>query len=366
MKIVLSGYYGFDNAGDEAVLYSIVEALGQEGESELEIVVLSNNPEQTEKLYQVRSVSRWDLKKVAAEIGSSSLLISGGGSLLQDVTGPKSIIYYLGVVGIAVAKGVPTFFYSQGIGPVRGSLGKRLIPIVANRVKHVTVRDEKSKELLQTLGVKKTPIDVTADPVMGVNRDRVDLSVGQKIFAQAGLVQDKITVGLALRHWQGFEQLTNPLAQWCDQMVEQGVQVVFIPFHTPEDGDACEQIVEQMRAKSPVLPGGYQVQEYLSVVANLDFMVGMRLHALIMAGAMKVPMAGISYDPKVEAYLNQVEQPLVADLFGGGDNSAVAQGLANAYENREELLKKLAINVPVLRDRARRPAKIALELSKNS
>ena len=83
IKIVLSGYYGFDNIGDEAVLYSIITALRNEIEN-VELIVLSNNPEKTKALYNVKSVNRWKLSEVAKVIKESDLLVSGGGSLLQQ------------------------------------------------------------------------------------------------------------------------------------------------------------------------------------------------------------------------------------------------------------------------------------------
>ena len=108
------------------------------------------------------------------------MLISGGGGLLQDVTGPKSIIYYLGVVLMARLLGKPVFFYAQGIGPVNTVVGKALVRLVANRVNAITVRDPDSKEELAVMGVTRPPVYVTADPVLGLirpNRPREGLEI---------------------------------------------------------------------------------------------------------------------------------------------------------------------------------------------
>ena len=93
-KVVLSGYYGFDNIGDEAVLYSIISLL-KKNIPNVQITVLSNNPDKTSILYQVEAVNRWNLKKIISVIKKSDLVISGGGSLLQDVTSNKTIPYYI-------------------------------------------------------------------------------------------------------------------------------------------------------------------------------------------------------------------------------------------------------------------------------
>ncbi len=149
-KIVISGYYGFDNIGDEAVLYTIISTLKSEI-PDVSITVLSNNPEKTAELYEVKSINRWDIKSIARVIKNSDMLISGGGSLLQDITSSKTIPYYLAIVKIAQLYRKKVVFYSQGIGPVDKKLGRSLIKRVANKVDAIFVRDIASKDLLQEI-----------------------------------------------------------------------------------------------------------------------------------------------------------------------------------------------------------------------
>ena len=60
-----------------------------------------------------------------------------------------------------------------------------------------------------------------------------------------------------------------------------------------------------------VLPEEYNTSQLLSIVGNMDLLISIRLHALIFAGVMGVPMIGISYDPKVDRFLESVgEQPV--------------------------------------------------------
>lgn len=149
-KIVISGYYGFHNSGDEAVLQSILIALQQHAQAagiEIEPIVLSIDPEWTSATYGVKSVHRMKLVEVRQAIYESSGLISGGGSLLQDVTGSKSIPYYLGIIKLAQWMGKPTFIYAQGIGPVNRKLFHPLIKSVFRKCTYISVRDEQSREL---------------------------------------------------------------------------------------------------------------------------------------------------------------------------------------------------------------------------
>ena len=118
-KIVISGYYGFRNSGDEAVLKSILLALKDEGGAQgvlIEPIVLSGDPAWTTEMYGVKAVHRMKPLDLLKAIGSCDGLISGGGSLLQDVTGGKTIPYYAGIIKLAQLLGKPTFIYAQGIG----------------------------------------------------------------------------------------------------------------------------------------------------------------------------------------------------------------------------------------------------------
>lgn len=66
-KIILSGYYGFRNSGDEAVLQSILDALQKHSQAAgipVEPVVLSIDPEWTTATYGVKAVHRMKLGEV--------------------------------------------------------------------------------------------------------------------------------------------------------------------------------------------------------------------------------------------------------------------------------------------------------------
>lgn len=166
MRVVLSGYFGFDNVGDEAILFAIIRALRKLNPT-IDITVLSNNPAETAATYGVDTVNRWNIAEVRAALKSADGLISGGGSLMQDATSAKSIPYYAGVIKLAQIARVPVFIYSQGIGPINGALGKWLVKSVFNKCAGITVRDEASSELLRKIGVRSS-VTVVPDPVVGL------------------------------------------------------------------------------------------------------------------------------------------------------------------------------------------------------
>ena len=73
-KILISGYYGFANAGDEAMLTAIIESLRQV-EKNVELTVLSGNPEDTAAKHQVCSVYRFNPLGIIRAMKDSELII---------------------------------------------------------------------------------------------------------------------------------------------------------------------------------------------------------------------------------------------------------------------------------------------------
>lgn len=171
LRLVLSGYYGFRNSGDEAVLLSILNALEQAGEDQgvfVEPIVLSGDPAWTARQYGVWSVPRMKLREVREAIAASDGVISGGGSLLQDATGLGSIPYYLGILEMARWARKPTFVYAQGIGPVKRRMFGPFIARAMRKASYVSVRDGESAALLAGFGVPEDRVAVVPDPVMGL------------------------------------------------------------------------------------------------------------------------------------------------------------------------------------------------------
>ncbi|AQS60338.1 polysaccharide pyruvyl transferase CsaB [Desulforamulus ferrireducens] len=361
-KVCISGYYGFDNLGDEAVLFSIIKTL-RDLRIGLRIEVLSHRPEATEDVYPVTAANRWKFKEVYRAIKESDLLISGGGSLLQDVTGTKSLLYYLGVIWLAQMLGKPVFFYAQGIGPVNTPLGRLLMRLIVNRVDYITVRDESSLLDLEEMKITKPPMQVVADPVLGLEQKFVDESIGRKILGEAGLdlsIERKL-VGISVREWQGLTEYKQVMAEVCDKLARIGYQVVFLPMHYPDDLKTSEEVLALMEQPGVVLTDKYSVVEMASLIANMDLLLGMRLHALILAAVMHVPPVALSYDPKIDRFMGllgkqaatQVTAPAYEDLW-----RAVEEIICEPWAAREQLMR----DVEPLRQRAQSTAAIALQV----
>ncbi|CAM3460063.1 polysaccharide pyruvyl transferase CsaB [Marinicrinis lubricantis] len=363
-RIVISGYYGFHNSGDEAVLFSILNALKSEGEAsgvKIKPIVLSADPALTSKMYGVESVHRMKPGELLKAIRSSDGLISGGGSLLQDVTGWKTIPYYLGVIKLAQWLRKPVFIYSQGIGPVGRPLFHRWIRKVFHKAAYISVRDEESADLLKRIGVTKA-IDVVPDPVMGMPRMMQDIEgVDASETSELELSTAK-TVGVSVRFWNEDRSDLKLLAEALVKMSrKQRIVFRFLPFHLPSDREASEYVARLCEQEAPdsfrweLAPDMEHPEEMVREAAKCDLVIGMRLHSLIYAASQWVPMAGLSYDPKIDQFLNWLGMQADGRVEGFDPEVFAANALGRLNE-RESWITEKKKKLVELSQKSRQPS----------
>lgn len=350
-RVVISGYYGFGNLGDEALLRAIISGLRRRVDN-LEIIVPSGDPERTARAHSVRSIPRTNPFLWWSLLGDCHLFISGGGSLLQDVTGPWNIPYYAGLMLMAEARRVPVMIFGQGVGPIRGYWGRQLTRRVVQRAAAVTVRDPGSRQFLLDLGVRRE-ITLVADPVFSLQFE--DLP--------AKTTSSPLRIGIALRRQGMTEQLVARLAVALDELAEKkAVEYVFFPMQPQEDVPAAGQVARRLRCDHQVVTDSLGLDATAQLIAGCDLVVAMRLHALILSALVGTPFVGISYDPKVAEFLRQVDGVSLANLPQVPPKDSLLAALVNAVEARGALKERLTKHLPTLRSQAEKAADIAADL----
>ncbi|NLY66772.1 MAG: polysaccharide pyruvyl transferase CsaB [Tissierellia bacterium] len=359
-KILISGYYGFDNSGDDAILKAIVKDL-KKADSQVNITALSNNPDLTEKVYGINAVNRFNIKDVIKAIKNCDLFISGGGSLLQDITSTRSLLYYLALMKIALIFKKPVMVYANGIGPINKKINRRLTRSILNRVDYITLRDEDSRIFLNELKVNNKDILVTADPVFTLEASE-DSKI-DKIFKEEGIPTNKPLVGISIRNWSNKDRLVSVLSETVKYMIDKyDVNVVLIPMHYPEDLFISKELMDRANKRGCyTISNRYGVEDIIGIIRKLEFIIAMRLHSLIYAAVQNIPMIGIIYDPKIEGFLNSInmdKMSTVEDL----EYKKLVEFIDYTWENRNELINRLKeLNKP-MKEEALKNIHIALKL----
>lgn len=361
---VISGYYGYKNSGDESLLYAMLENLKGRKE-DIRLLVLSKDPEATEKEYGVHSVNRYNFCKVRKALKNSKLLIFGGGSLIQDVTSDKSLWYYLSVIQQAMRQHVPVMFYANGIGPVQKKQNRKRVRNILNKVDIISLRDTNSYDEIKSMGVDLTNVKLTADPALtieGSNKDTV-----QALLAEEGVPTDKKLLGISIRDWKSCKPAYwSALAQGVETICEQyGYVPLWIPLKTPDDIAISQEVASKMHIKSYILTKRYSAKEIVGLVSACELVIAMRLHAIIYAAETGVPAIGLSYDPKVSGFVKYigVDTTLGIEDFSKEKLVSMAQEIT---ENREEIKASLEEKIAALKEKAMENVDMAMELIEGS
>lgn len=303
--IVISGYYGLGNSGDEALLKSIVDDLHRIN-PKLTITALSGNAKLTNLQYGIKTVNRFNIFSVFRELLSARLLISGGGTLIQDATSTKSLLYYLGIICAAKLAGLKVMLYANGIGPIKDK-NVKIVEKTLNKVDLITLRENISLEELERCRVKKPKVVVTADPAFRLVPEKAEKA--DEIFREFGIPENEKILAVSVRGWKKLsDDFEEKMAKAIEELSEKGFFPVFIPMQMKLDMEISERIAGKMKNKSCIISKELPVSELLAVIGKASVACGMRLHMLIFASVMQVPMAGIVYDKKIRGFMDYLGQ----------------------------------------------------------
>lgn len=359
--IVISGYYGLGNSGDEALLKSIIDDLKKIA-PDVTITALSGNAQHTKNHYGIKTVNRFNLLSVINEFRSAKLLISGGGTLIQDATSTKSLLYYLGIIFLAKKMGLKTMVYANGIGPIKEKNYAK-VKKVLDDVDLITLREEISLEELKKCNVLNENVLVTADPAFNLIPSSVERA--EEILSKYSVEKDDKLIAVSVRDCKNLpENFEEKMAQSLDCIAEEGYLPIFIPMQKSTDLALSLNIASKMKTPSRVIDRSMSVHDMLAVIGKCEIACGMRLHMLIFASVMNVPMAGIAYDPKIKGFMKYMSQTNFIELeqFGTEQFTKLVSG---CIENLEDIKKQLEMSSENLKKKAEKNAELAIELINN-
>lgn len=344
VNLLIAGYHGYGNCGDEATLMAMTTNIKKIAPY-VNITAISHNPELTKKEYNINSIQRFNIFSLIRAIIKSDIILSGGGTLIQNSTSKRSLLYYLIIIKFSKLLNKKVVLYSNGIGPVNGKFSKYLVKSVLNKVDLITLREEFSEEDLKEMGVLKPKIFVTADACFTLkpvsNEDAI------KILQKEGVPLDKDIIGVSIRSWNKSkfgESYIKEIAKACNNMAKEGKTILLIPMQHSKDLEVSKKIINLMEEKAYLLKKVYSAREVAGIIGQTQLILSMRLHTLIFAALTKVPMIGIIYDPKIEYYLKVLNMPNGGDIRSEKIDekklTAKMQGILFGVEKYKDILNE--------------------------
>ena len=359
--IIISGYYGYDNIGDDSLLVSITDGI-RERLPDAKITVLARKTKQISSICRVRTINRFNIPKIWREMRHARLLISGGGSLLQDGTSKRSSLYYAYIMHFAKRLGLKVMLYANGLGPLNAKISREHAARALSDADYVSLRENASLKLARKLGVTRE-IHVSADPAFlletspGVWLEHIKVREGinGKYFIMS--VKDGNTFNGAKTGSDTLKVMADDIRALSEKY---SLTPILIPMYPNQDTAISKRLCDA--AGCGKVLEGLTAPELCALMKGCEFVIGTRLHMLIFAAAMAVPMLGISYDPKINAFLDYVgqsERMLDIRNLNKGELFAAADGL---YTDAPIIRGQLTALAKELRQKAKEDGDAVMKL----
>lgn len=297
--VVVNGYYGFDNYGDELLLGVLCEQLHQRG---ARVLVLSANPDDTCQRHGVDAIGRYDLPAIWQALRAASVFVSGGGGLFQDSTGPNSVLYYGGLIVLARLLGRPVAHIFQSVGPLQTAWGRWMTRQALRLSQLIAVRDERSADAVAHLTGQR-PL-VTAD-LGWLSQPHIEPADWDPAWR----------VGISLRpHGDLTHERLKALATTLAELTansQRSVRFLLIPCQWAEDEEPLrvlesylQEAVRSAAHPSTVIDWVNPEDDTITqALGSCHLLLGMRFHSVVMGVRCGTPVFGLVYDPKVSALL---------------------------------------------------------------
>ncbi len=360
--ILISGYYGFENAGDDSIAASMIKNI-REKNPDAKITIFCKNPRRNAKKYGVRAIGRFNIFAMLSEMRHAKLLISGGGNLLQNTTSSRSLFYYTSIIKLAKKCGLKVFVCANGVGPVFGEKHEKNVHDTLSLADKITFREPQSIEYVKSLGFDTSKITLTADPALTLEsapEERIDYIMrnvsGEKFFA----VSLRNFSSLHSEEVCGMDEDTfaKLFAKEIDRIAnETGATPLYLIMQSSRDRLLSEKVNSLAKAKGEIFEN-LTASEILGVISRTCLVIAMRLHLLIYGAAAGKPLVGVSYDKKVDSMLSYMgyESPVRVSALENGHLSDRAIELFGKDIPCEK--------VDTLKVLAKTDAKVAVEMIK--
>lgn len=378
IKVVIQGASGLKNSGDEAILQAILQGLDEN----YEVTVVTFQTEYAGKMHPGISFVKLGSKECMEAVKQCEIFILGGGGLLQDETSIYNVSRWLQYLKYCIKNGKKTYLYANSIGPVHFAVNKKKIQKWLKRVDKITVRDELSKELLDTMGICRN-VEVTADPVFNIevneNTDVSRFSLPEKYavicvrhwYDTHPFIPVSICTKLNIRNKENvekYQKYIRKVAQLADYLSkEKGLPVVFLPFLYGRDNKVAYDIKQMMKESTGLIIEDEYLKpdEAIRIIANSRLLIGMRLHSIIYGAISRTPMLIMSYSSKVRGmaeYLHMDEYMVDTDTMECENMKVLVNKIV---ESKAEIKEKLQLAVQEAKEKERRNIEILKELCDN-
>ncbi|WP_226666204.1 polysaccharide pyruvyl transferase family protein [Metabacillus litoralis] len=313
-KILLSGYYGEYNTGDDALLVSSSWACSQFFQSDEILATAAQLPRLDQKFavaplfVKEENMKSENLLRMYYHALTSDMIVFGGGSVFHST---DKLTRDSDLIDLSRGKGAIALGVS--FGPFRDSGAELACKKFVNNLSYIGVRDQESYDIVKSLAhdinVEKT-FDLAALFPITQLENNVKKSPSKRKGLAISLCHYERYIGLNTATEKiRFEKILNVLNRLTEEDVE---ELIFIDFNGHPvfgDVDIHSEMMRRLNIQIPVSRIPYQDNPatVLDLISRCKGLVGMRLHSCIFGYLTETPTVILSYHPKCIGWAKQID-----------------------------------------------------------
>ena len=406
-RVLIYGFFGIENAGNEAMLQAFIEPIRKEFGNNIEFVVASRHATvEYDVQYGVRSISnleyscrdeakgRWlrglnpddtpAFMEMFHEVARSDLVVLGPGQYLVE-TGEfgllkGSLAQFHVLLMMAKLTGTPFYGLALACESLTSPWSILSINQVLKQCDYLTFRDPQSVINLEAAGIELPEHEVLGDLALAASA--IDKGLGKRILHSLNIPDKcgpRLAVALRSIYWLDIEQeklrhtIVDSLRMWLEN--EPNADILMIPQNVYDiDGTRDDDRVANRKIYE-LLPDTLKCRVYLienkfspsiieSLYSSADVTLSARLHGSVFSCKQGIPPVVLTFMDKTKGFFKRLEHTdRMVDI--DIDPDELYNKIISTYENRYKLSTSILEAVSRIRMKARRYPKVAIDLLSN-
>ena len=334
-SVVIGGYFGCGNLGDDAILQAFIEYT-RTHYPDMRIFALTKKPRLDARRFGVRCFNRKNPLSLVRAFLRTDAFLCGGGSLLQNMTGRLSLYYYLFMLRLSRLCGTIPVLFAAGIGPLHGKKAQYATRKTLLRCEYISLRDEDSLRFLKTQSIDSAKLHLGADAALLLPSPPVFRTYA--LLKRIDVAQNQRYVCISLKAGkQTLESCNIILTAVRILCREEDMIPVFLPL---DKGDVAINKEAAWRLGGRLFVAE-EASDLTAILKNAQFLISMRLHALILATTVSLPSVGIptSDDQKIPSFCRAAAQDhLTPDTLSVASLVSMCQEISAHKDARRALI----------------------------
>lgn len=352
-NILIWGYYGAENFGDDLIFNALFHLIN-EGKNDYQLfytvkdkqAAYSLDAEPVEFFTKRKSNKALNflsnIKHVFATVKKMDAIIIGGGTQYFEIKERKPIsilLKYLACKKIQ-SKGGKFINAGVGIGDLRTKLGKYCLKQIFNKADYSFVRDEKSKQTLEQLGVQADKVDLGMD-LSYYHQEQPNSTENSK---------DQIQIGLNFFDFYNYiekdkikrSKLLSSVKSFIKTLQNQYNAEIHLFALQKGSGGRDYEFMEELNSSCKLHFYNEDQSSFMSLLTSMSFNIGLRYHFAVVSLQYGIPTIGINYQPKVKRELTKFGlEDYVLEMDEVNEETLIT-AFQKLQENKDQVAKQIA------------------------